>query len=255
MRWNTEAGECQIYMDVDCSDITYDTPPSPTILEAVEKAKQRLNATEACPQPKFLCEDATTCLGEAQVCNGVSDCPQWETGPGGEDEECLDGSGEQPQEIQQGDPSASPPAPTGSPQPHNQLAPRRQLTNSLLTQIDTKTSSKDELREALCRDVDAFSFEFAQTPASPPPARVAPVPDEGSGEQPQEAQQGDPSASTPAPTGIPPPHNQLAPRRQLTNSLLTQIDPKTTSKDELREAFCRDVDAFSFEFAQTPASP
>ena len=36
----------QIYMDVDCSDITYDTPPSPTILEAVEKAKLRLNATE-----------------------------------------------------------------------------------------------------------------------------------------------------------------------------------------------------------------
>ena len=36
----------QIYMDVDCTDITYDTPPSPTILEAVEKAKQRLNATE-----------------------------------------------------------------------------------------------------------------------------------------------------------------------------------------------------------------
>ena len=90
-------------MDVDCSDITYDTPPSQTILTAVEKAKERLNATEgflwkfhtwalvfnvfytmmrkskvkghqeflwkfsACPQPKFLCEDATTCLEEAQV--------------------------------------------------------------------------------------------------------------------------------------------------------------------------------------------
>ena len=32
---------------------------------------------------------------------------QWETGPGGEDEECLDaGSGEEPQDAQQGDPSA-----------------------------------------------------------------------------------------------------------------------------------------------------
>merc|ERR1719391_269036 len=172
-KWNTEAGECQIYMDVDCSDITYDTPPSPTILEAVEKAKQRLNATEACPQPKFLCEDAATCLEEAQICNGVSDCPQWETGPGGEDEECLDaGSGEEPQEAQQRDPSASTPAP----QPHNQLAPRRQLTNSLLTQIDPKTSSADELREAFCRDVDAYSFEFAQTPEQPAsPAQVAPT--------------------------------------------------------------------------------
>ena len=36
----------KFYNNVDCSDITYDTPPSPTILEAVEKAKQRLNATE-----------------------------------------------------------------------------------------------------------------------------------------------------------------------------------------------------------------
>merc|ERR1719204_156174 len=162
MRWNTEAGECQIYMDVDCSDITYDTPPSPTILQAVEKATQRLNATEACPSPKFLCEDAITCLEEAQVCDGVSNCPQWETGPGGEDEECLEaGSGEQPPEGQpgqqlqpqegqegqqgqgrqvqpQGAPQGVPSASTQAPQPQNQLAPRRQLTNSLLTQIDPK---------------------------------------------------------------------------------------------------------------------
>jgi len=178
MRWNTEAGECQIYMDVDCSDITYDTPPSQTILTAVEKAKERLNATEACPQPKFLCEDATTCLEEAQVCDGVSHCPQWETGPGGEDEECLDdGSGQPPQGAQQGvqppqqgDTSASTPAPS----PQSQLAPRRQLTNSLLTQIDPKSASADELREAFCRDVDAFSFEFAQTAASPAQTSRAP---------------------------------------------------------------------------------
>merc|ERR1712107_82120 len=58
-------------------------------------------------------------------------------------------------------------------QPQNQLAPRRQLTNSLLTQIDPKKASADELREAFCRDVDAFSFEFAQTPQQP--ASVAPV--------------------------------------------------------------------------------
>jgi len=205
MRWNTEAGECQIYMDVDCSDITYDTPPSPTILQAVEKATQRLNATEACPSPKFLCEDAVTCLEEAQVCDGVSNCPQWETGPGGEDEECLEaGSGEQPlegqpgqqlqpqegqqgqqvqpqegqqgqgQQVQpQGAPQGVPSASTQAPQPQNQLAPRRQLTNSLLTQIDPKKASAEELREAFCRDVDAFSFEFAQTPQQP--ASVAPV--------------------------------------------------------------------------------
>ena len=34
----------------------------------------------------------------------------------------------------------------------------------------------------------------------------------------------------------------------LANSLLTWIDPKNATADEIREAFCRDIDAFSFEF-------
>ena len=34
----------------------------------------------------------------------------------------------------------------------------------------------------------------------------------------------------------------------LANSLLKWIDPKNATADEIREAFCRDVDAFSFEF-------
>jgi len=179
-RWNTEEGECQFYNNVDCSDFTYDTPPSPIILEAVEKAKQRLNATEACPKPKFLCEDATTCLENSQVCNGISDCPLWVTGPGGEDEECLDdGSGEEPEEVQEGDPSASTQAPTPYPtQLHNKLSPRRHLTNSLLKQIDPSKATADELREAFCRDVYAFSFEFqpaspSQTVSLPPPHRTS----------------------------------------------------------------------------------
>jgi len=178
-KWNTEEGECQFYNNVDCSDITYDTPPSPTILEAVEKAKQRLNATEACPKPKFLCEDATTCLEEAQVCNGVDDCPLWETGPGGEDEDCLDdGSGEEPEEAQLGDPSASTQAPT----PQNQLAPRRHLTNSLLKQLDPKKATADELREAFCRDVDAYSFDLSR-PASPSQTVSLPPPHQHDNQQ------------------------------------------------------------------------
>jgi len=39
MKWNSQTGECQIYMDVDCSRITYETPPSPAILSAVERAQ------------------------------------------------------------------------------------------------------------------------------------------------------------------------------------------------------------------------
>ena len=34
----------------------------------------------------------------------------------------------------------------------------------------------------------------------------------------------------------------------LANSILSQIDPKTVTDLELKEAFCRDIDAFSFEF-------
>ena len=62
MKWNNEAQECQvckflilkyynipllfltlkIFMDVDCSTITYETPPSSAVLSAVEKAKAEL---------------------------------------------------------------------------------------------------------------------------------------------------------------------------------------------------------------------
>ena len=33
----------------------------------------------------------------------------------------------------------------------------------------------------------------------------------------------------------------------LANSLLTRIDPKNATAEEIKEAFCRDIDSFSFE--------
>ena len=33
----------------------------------------------------------------------------------------------------------------------------------------------------------------------------------------------------------------------LANSLLTKVDTKTATDSELKEAFCRDIDSFSFE--------
>ena len=41
-----------------------------------------------------------------------------------------------------------------------------------------------------------------------------------------------------------------SPNATLANSLLSSIDPDKASKDEIKEAFCRDVDSFSWEFAQ-----
>jgi len=46
MKWNKEAGECQLYIDVDCSSITYDTEPSPVILEAVNKTLEKIDNTK-----------------------------------------------------------------------------------------------------------------------------------------------------------------------------------------------------------------
>lgn len=46
MKWNSQESECQLYLDVDCSKITYDTEPDPVILQAVQDTIKRLNSTE-----------------------------------------------------------------------------------------------------------------------------------------------------------------------------------------------------------------
>merc|ERR1719331_71774 len=54
----------------------------------------------SCQAPGFLCTDRITCVGPAQVCDGISQCPQHEEGEGGEDEEGCSGSGGgQPDEL------------------------------------------------------------------------------------------------------------------------------------------------------------
>ena len=91
---SNSAHDSQIYLDVDCSSITYDTKPSTTILNAVEKAKLDISQD-----------------GEA--------------------------------------------APLGRTESANET-----LANSLLTKIDPKNATADEIKEAFCRDIDSFSFEM-----------------------------------------------------------------------------------------------
>lgn len=112
MKWNTQSGECQVYLDVDCSAITYETAPSAAILSAV----QRANAA------------------------GVQQVPG-ETEPLGRTETMQES-----------------------------------LSNSLLSQMDAKKASQAELREAFCRDIDAYSFEFQPTGA--PGGAIQPIRDE-----------------------------------------------------------------------------
>jgi len=100
MRWNTEAGECQIFMDVDCSTITYNSTVSPTVLAAVETAKEKLAAKPG---------------------NG-----------------------------------------TESPPLERTQTKEESLENSLLTSINPTNATADDIKEAFCRDIDAFSFEFQE---------------------------------------------------------------------------------------------
>merc|ERR1712106_64327 len=115
MKWNTQSGECQMYLDVDCSKITYETPPSAAILSAVDRAKMA----------------------------GISQVPG-ETEPLGRTENMQES-----------------------------------LSNSLLRQMDAQ-SSEAELREAFCRDIDAYSFEFQPSVSQivAPRTAIQPIRDE-----------------------------------------------------------------------------
>jgi len=107
MRWNAEAGECQIYLDVDCSRITYDTAPSSGVLAAVDRANNAL----AVPGQDIPINAETEELVRTET-------------------------------------------------------KQESLKGSLLSYMGDSPSEND-LREAFCRDIDAYSFEFEQpAPAS-----------------------------------------------------------------------------------------
>ena len=88
----------QLFLDVDCSSITYESQPSQTILNAVEKAKAEISDVEEL-------SEVSGSLDRTESANET-------------------------------------------------------LANSLLTRIDPKNSTADEIKEAFCRDIDSFSFEM-----------------------------------------------------------------------------------------------
>jgi len=95
-----------LYLDVDCSKVTYDTKPSTVVLEAVNKTLDKLETS-----------------GETEI------------------------------KLEVDDPSKPVDATISA-------SPNATLTNSLLSAIDPKEASKDDIKEAFCRDVDSFSWEF-----------------------------------------------------------------------------------------------
>ena len=91
MKFNEFANECQIYLEVDCSNIFYDSSPSQIILDAAENGKKR--------NYHFDIEDRTESAKET-------------------------------------------------------------MKNSLLSFLDTEQATVEEIQEAFCRDIDIFSFEM-----------------------------------------------------------------------------------------------
>ena len=58
----------QIFIDVDCSSITYDTTPSEAILAAAEKAKKRLEdglIVDVIPHPQYTTEFVNASLANS----------------------------------------------------------------------------------------------------------------------------------------------------------------------------------------------
>jgi len=105
MKWNDATLECQFYLDVDCSKITYETPASPVVLAAANKTLDEIKLNNiTAPE---LSDNSTTAANETLTVNQT-------------------------------------------------------LSTSLLSSIDPVSSTKDELTEAFCRDIDTFSWEFAQ---------------------------------------------------------------------------------------------
>ena len=88
----------QLFLDVDCSSITYESQPSQTILNAVEKAKAEISEVE----------ELTEVSGSLDRTESANET----------------------------------------------------LANSLLTRIDPKNATAEEIKEAFCRDIDSFSFEM-----------------------------------------------------------------------------------------------
>jgi hypothetical protein len=123
-RWNHKEGECQLYLDVDCSSITYDTPPSPVVLKAVNATLEKTGGRH-----------------EEEEGGGVYNHEH------GVEEE----NGDVVPYVENH---------------HEEEAPNTtmeaSLQNSLLTSIDPATASEADIREAFCRDVDSFSFEFGR---------------------------------------------------------------------------------------------
>ena len=132
MKFNPAVGECQIYIDVNCTAFTYETPPSPLILDSITTKKNFPTATMLKNETK---SSENTTLHEISKDINFDNLMNNQTSEHGNEEE-----------------SSWP----------NYKTPtvEESLSNSLLTKLDKDKATEDDITEAFCRDVDSFNFDM-----------------------------------------------------------------------------------------------
>eukprot|EP00092_Neocalanus_flemingeri_P021110 GFUD01022872.1.p1 GENE.GFUD01022872.1~~GFUD01022872.1.p1 ORF type:complete len:368 (+),score=71.39 GFUD01022872.1:55-1104(+) len=140
MKWREQIMECQIYLDVDCSTVTYATPPSSAVLDALERNPSKIyihgysrsrELVDAIVKRKSKAKKDPTLARE--LAKDIVYC-NW---------------------------------------PHGKSVPTRRTESkeensctSLLSYIERK--QKEDLVEAFCRDIDAYSVVFQVKETSGP---------------------------------------------------------------------------------------
>jgi len=154
MRWNTQAGECQLFLDVDCSAITYDTKPSQVVLNAVNATLEKVEAKENSTTTLSTTESTTTTTSTTESTTTTVASTET-TSEGGNSTTAVDSS-----TTTVG--TTTLPPPDIKTVEENEKKINETLENSLLSSIDPEKASETEIREAYCRDIDTFSWEFAE---------------------------------------------------------------------------------------------
>ena len=145
-----------MYIDVDCSSFTYDTPVSPEIAKTVNEtiaAMEKLGNGTLLVDESSLFNITTTDVSpcDTEISNNATSI-----------ENCTESTNMtiiNDQAI------------------INKTLAREilneTLTNSLLGNIDPKTASDNDIKEAFCRDIDSFAFEYRQDQVYSRPASSA----------------------------------------------------------------------------------
>jgi len=165
MRWSPQSLECQVYLDVDCSRLTYTSPVSPGVSQAVQRWEERKKGytTREDRIQKLVLH---TGLNEWVVTfmHGDKLCTHWAPRSSWLKEHCQHGTSTWTNPLSRPDPIFH---------PDRAETPEEALEQSLLSVVSpnmTGTGMELELEELFCRDVEAFSevFEVSEGLGRPP---------------------------------------------------------------------------------------